>query len=639
MFGNYKIIGVCLSTIQQENRKQNIKALNQYAVQNGYRLMIFNACADMYLQDNISDQAEGAVFQLINYDILDAMILFSACIYDDDIVENIADECRSRNIPLFTIDKPLEGSIHFTFSYFDSFETICRHVIETHHCKRVFMMAGMEGNGFSEQRVDAFRKVVAEYQIPPEDSQISYGNFWGGPTTDCMKQWFEIEKQSYPDAIICANDTMAIVVSKYLQDHGCRVPEDCIVTGFDGITQINYHIPHMTTCSEDYDEMAKQLFATLEAIRSGQPYEKEHIIPFHISYSASCGCEKVDLTNINDAMQEVFDRFTLCKQRQDLMCRVQSAVTKMSSLSELPSILIDKFVFHTIAFAVNDDIFRAPKFGLYHKGKHSYSDTINVLYQRVFWNPMESNTIKRSQLIPHLEKFLEREEPLVVCALHFMDLVLGYCVFQMEIDFDEYEKMHAFMISMGSSLGIFHSQMHVKSINMQLKSINDELEKLYIHDHLTGLFNRRGFYRQFRQQLEDNKGKNLNVAMISVDLDGLKYINDTFGHIEGDNAIVTVSRGLLTSTLQDEICSRFGGDEFTIAGVISDANEYFENFKTRFLTYIEEYNQVSQKPYRVEASIGFCVQPLTDDLDLDQMSKIADDRMYENKVMRKKNRK
>ena len=72
------------------------------------------------------------------------------------------------------------------------------------------------------------------------------------------------------------------------------------------------------------------------------------------------------------------------------------------------------------------------------------------------------------------------------------------------------------MNAMGSALGIFHSQMHTKSINMQLKSVNSELEKLYVHDHMTGLLNRRGFYRQFRQQLTESKGKDMSVIIISA---------------------------------------------------------------------------------------------------------------------------
>ena len=67
-------------------------------------------------------------------------------------------------------------------------------------------------------------------------------------------------------------------------------------------------------------------------------------------------------------------------------------------------------------------------------------------------------------------------------------------------------------------------------------------------------------------------------------------------------------------------------------------DNYFESFRERFREYLRQYNQISRKPYLVESSIGFCFQKLKDEIDLDQMIKIADDRMYEDKVQRRKAR-
>lgn len=360
---------------------------------------------------------------------------------------------------------------------------------------------------------------------------------------------------------------------------------------------------------------------------------------FYVRFSQSCGCEAVGSVNVNTILQNVLNQLKLSNERQELTCQVQSAVTSMSSLSELPEIILDKFIFHTIVFALNDDLFRAPEFGEGKQKKQAFSENVNVLCQRYFWNPEEPCVTSRSTLIPDLNRLLEREDPVIFSALHFLDLTMGYCAFQTDISYDSYEKINSFMNAMGSALGIFHSQMHTKSINMQLKSVNSELEKLYVHDHMTGLLNRRGFYRQFRQQLTESKGKDMSVIIISADLDGLKHINDTYGHTEGDNAISTVGKALMTSAIQGEVCSRFGGDEFTVAGVIADMDDnYFESFRERFREYLRQYNQISRKHYLVESSIGFCFQKLEDEIDLDQMIKIADDRMYEDKVQRRKAR-
>lgn len=635
-----RIIGVCLSMLPEEYRLQCVRALNKYAVQQGYRLFIFHSKTDFYLPLTPTDDGEMSIFQLIQYHMLDAMIVLPDTIKRDSVLQSIIDSCRSHNVPIISIDKFLEGCVNFRFDYSNSFEMLCQHVVQKHHAKRLFMMAGMRDNTFSDERIHAFEKVMAENNITPDNYRIGYGDFWEKPTRETLEQWFIEEQCAIPDAIICANDTMAIVCSQFLQNHGYRIPEDCIVTGFDGISEANYHVPHITTCTQDYDNMGKEVVAAAIRLHQGLPVEPTRIIDFHILYSQSCGCEKPAPLNINNAMQDIADQLKRANERQELTCQVQSAVTSMTSLAELPEIIQDKFIFESMVFALNDDIFRAPDFGERHRNGEPFSEQVNVMYQRYFWAPQDACITPLEQLIPDLSTMLQREDPVIFCPLHFLDLVMGYCAFQTDISHDSYEKINSFMNAMNSSLGIFHSQVHTKSINMQLKSANSELEKLYVHDHMTGLLNRRGFYRQFHQQLKESSEKNMSIVIISADLDGLKHINDTFGHTEGDNAITTVGKALVSSAIQGEVCSRFGGDEFTVAGVIADSDScYFDSFRFRFREYLHRYNSISHKPYQVESSIGFCIQPMDKNVDLDQMIKVADDRMYEDKIQRRKARK
>ena len=635
-----RIIGVCLSMLPEEYRLQCVRALNKYAVQQGYRLFIFHSKTDFYLPLTPTDDGEMSIFQLIQYHMLDAMIVLPDTIKRDSVLQSIIDSCRSHNVPVIPIDKFLEGCVNFRFDYSNSFETLCQHVVQKHHAKRLFMMAGVRDNTFSDERIHAFEKVMAENNITPDNYRIGYGDFWEKPTRETLEQWFIEEQCAIPDAIICANDTMAIVCSQFLQNHGYRIPEDCIVTGFDGISEANYHVPHITTCTQDYDTMGKEVIAAAIRLHQGLPVEPTRIIDFHILYSQSCGCEKPAPLNINNAMQDIADQLKRANERQELTCQVQSAVTSMTSLAELPEIIQDKFIFESMVFALNDDIFRAPDFGERHRNGEPFSEQVNVMYHRYFWAPQDACITPLEQLIPDLSTMLRREDPVIFCPLHFLDLVMGYCAFQTDISHDSYEKINSFMNAMNSSLGIFHSQVHTKSINMQLKSANSELEKLYVHDHMTGLLNRRGFYRQFHQQLKESSGKNMSIVIISADLDGLKHINDTFGHTEGDNAITTVGKALVSSAIQGEVCSRFGGDEFTVAGVIADSDScYFDSFRFRFREYLHRYNSISHKPYQVESSIGFCIQPMDKNVDLDQMIKVADDRMYEDKIQRRKARK
>ncbi|MBQ8922875.1 MAG: GGDEF domain-containing protein [Oscillospiraceae bacterium] len=635
----HPIIGVCLSTVQEEDRLYFISGLNRHAVENGYRLMIFQTCSDLYRSKNPNDDGEITVFQLIPYEKLSAMIILPQFLFNHPVLDTIVAECRKRDIPVISIDRQIFGCTCFSFAYADIFEQLCRHVIDVHRAKNLLMMAGTKGNSFSESRISAFRKALEESGLRFDESMVGYGDFWAEPTEATMERWFEIEKRPYPDAIICANDSMAIVVSSWLQLRGVRIPEDVIITGFDGIQQSEYHLPHLTTCHQDYDRMGRELVAAVNRLRRGERQPVYNVIGFHIRLSQSCGCKPVEFRNINDAMNRLFQRVRTVNNRQDLMCTLQASISKMETIEELPSVLIEKFVFHTSIFAINDDIFKLPDFGRHHKKDKAFTENADIMYHRYFWYQRERCTVPRRELIPDLDRMLEREEPIIVCVLHHLDLTLGYCVFQTELAVEEYEKIYTFMSAVNASFGAFHSKLQIQAINDQLKSVNTELEKLYVHDYLTGLYNRRGFYREFRLMREAQKTPAF-AFLISADLDRLKYINDTFGHLEGDNAICTVAQALLHAAGKDDIVARFGGDEFAVGGILpaADAEAHYAAFREHFQNYLKKYNEISQNPYPVEASIGFYAEALNSDFDLDSMIKVADDRMYAEKLAHKKAR-
>lgn len=635
-----RYIAVCLSTLHDEDRFFFVKALNGYANEKGYKVLVFNSCSDLYEPGNMNNAGEAAVFRLLPYEKLSAVVILSNFLCDEALLKEIAGNSRRHGVPVFSIDKELDGCYSYFFDYSSTFSRLCEHIIRDHGAKDIRMIAGARENVYSQTRIEAFRKALEDNGLPYDESRVGCGNFWEWPTRDQLTKWFDEDGIDVPDAIICANDTMAIAASTFLQQRGIRVPEDCIVTGFDGILRSEYHLPRLTTCRQDYDGMGKLLIESIDTLSKGGSIPEKATVGFHMIKSQSCGCEPVHADNINTILNILNDRLTKSANRQALMCSVQSSVSKMADISELPSVLIDKFAFHTNVFALTGDVFEAPDFGLYHKGKSSYGDEIDVVYQRYFWVQRPPCTIKVRDLFPEPELLAAREEPVIICSVHFMDMVMGYCVFQPEEDFDEYQKFHTLMSAINASLGNFHGRMQIRSINKQLVSVNGELKHLSDHDYMTGLMNRRGFYSELARVIKRKKGSDSLVVVISADLDGLKEINDSYGHLEGDNAITTVARALLSCSVQGEICARFGGDEFSVAAVIPEqkGKAYIRDFKEKFARFISEYNKNSGKPYQVEASIGSYSEILSDYFDVDRMIKYADEKMYANKTERKKAR-
>ena len=119
---------------------------------------------------------------------------------------------------------------------------------------------------------------------------------------------------------------------------------------------------------------------------------------------------------------------------------------------------------------------------------------------------------------------------------------------------------------------------------------------------------------------------------ISVDLNGLKKINDTYGHSDGDIAISAIGNILMQSCTHDETCARFGGDEFVMAGPLADGldNDYFSD---KLHHNMNIFNEVHNYPYNISASIGVITGIPTHDISLDDFIKAADEEMYKDKVI------
>ena len=155
-----KLIAVCLSTLHDEDRFFFVKALDRYACKRGYRLLIFNSCSDLYEPGNLNNAGEAAVFSLLPYEKLSAVVIMSSFIFDRELLAELSENCRKFGVPAFSIDREVEGCRCFSFDYQNTFEQLCQHVIRDHGARDLRMIAGIEGNAYSEERVKAFRKAL-----------------------------------------------------------------------------------------------------------------------------------------------------------------------------------------------------------------------------------------------------------------------------------------------------------------------------------------------------------------------------------------------------------------------------------------------------------------------------------------------
>lgn len=169
----------------------------------------------------------------------------------------------------------------------------------------------------------------------------------------------------------------------------------------------------------------------------------------------------------------------------------------------------------------------------------------------------------------------------------------------------------------------------VRHRTKELQAANEAIQTLSICDELTGLYNRRGFYLLADQELKKAERKNSFPVVIFIDLDGLKEVNDQFGHVTGDYLLREAANVIKSAMRQSDIIGRIGGDEFCVMAM----DCIHEVVRKRLQQMIDKFNEKSHS-FKLAMSIGFALSD-THNKPLDVLISQADQEMYMEKRIKK----
>ena len=159
------------------------------------------------------------------------------------------------------------------------------------------------------------------------------------------------------------------------------------------------------------------------------------------------------------------------------------------------------------------------------------------------------------------------------------------------------------------------------------------LQGLALIDELTGLYNRRGFLAFADQHLKLARRTARGLWLVLVDIDGLKRINDTFGHREGDRALLKTADVLRATFRDSDVVARVGGDEFSVLA-LHTSEDSGTIIKTRLAQNVADYNARKEHPYDLALSVGIAGFDGTTTVTLDALMTQADNALYAGKTRR-----
>lgn len=614
----------------------------------GYNLAIFSPLVDgsHFYKDYL--KGEMNILNLPDLNSFDAVILVSIPLItlnvDTVLREVIAYIRKDTTVPVISLDYDIEGFEAVHTDDITAFYDITKHVLDIHGSKKIYMLTGHENNDISERRISGYRKAMEESGIRVMDGWIFYGDFWytsGEALADRIISG-EIE---LPEAIVCAGDHMAIGLTNRLIKNGIRVPEDVIVTGYEATVESVINDISITSYVPRIHDMAAEAVDRIRAITEpDKPLIKSsENKETGIFIGGSCGCSP------DSRQQKNAIRASLYASNRNYGDNTVNNIDDMSNLfenymlenlttAESPLDCLKRIFGYTFLIEPFDHFYlclRPDWLDTETRLTEGYPEVMRCVMhampevsperteEKLHCRNDDGDNFNIRLMLPALWDEFSGPSVFYFAPCHFSDNTFGYSVVQCYL-------YRRFQLN-----AVFRNWQRNVNSALEMIRARNKLLSYSILDSMTKLNNRRGMSIRLKDLLSLSEPDN-DVLAIVIDMDGLKQINDTYGHNEGDYAIMTIASVVRCITGGNEVSARAGGDEFYIIGVGNYSDEGAKEKISRFYTMLEEQSRISMKPYEMTASVGYSIMNVSEVTDMSSAIAVADSKMYTSKAERKK---
>lgn len=625
MISGKKVIGVCITKIQDTPRSRTIKYLHEEATKHGFKLMLFNTSFDVTSDINEEIGVMG-VFDFINYNVIDALIIFSAGFIDNAMYKPIIEKAVRAGVPVVLEDKLDDDCFTVRNSPEVAFEALINHVINDHGARDLFFVAGIKGNDYSEERTSIFKKVLSDNKIPFDDTMVDYGEFWDWPTQLVMDRLFEREK--LPRAIICANDAMAITVCDRLLKKGIKVPEDVIVTGFDGSPGTEFSTPKITTCVIDMEGFSKKCIDIINAYFEGNKPEKYNDNPYVIRKTESCGCTDPNDADFKQVAKNYHYLFTNMNGHEyvtynQIIYQLNSQGMDSSSFFGSMARILDYNAFLTL---------RPFIFSFAQGLTENYDADIDNEKLFIISSSFEKDISEMTEfyirdIVPNLEEWANDDSLYVVSALQVGKTVLGFYEVQTDDIVRDSQKINRV-------LSIINMMIHLAVSDVRSRHLRNYKDNNANIDYMTELANLEGLTKWYEKFIDTHENEEKTIMLSVYQLPKYKFIYDNYGLDAIKDAVILVAETLRIANPKDTFIARVADDEFVVVNFYNDETSGANDIKraTRvFYGILDNFNTTSGKEYYIEVNSG-CASVLSKEkAKIASLIRMATDELYENK--------
>ncbi len=630
-YDKIKKVAVVVSALDEEYQYNILRGINRFAREKMLNISCFAAFGGMVSSKKF-DIGEYSIYDLIDYAKFDGILLMLNTFGDADMRAKIVSRISASGKPTVVFESKENPDFYdISIDNFSVMKKLVNHIIQFHGARTLNCITGPLANTEARVRYDAFCAAMEENGLKVEKERVFYGNFRSYDGKKAIEQFAETGLPM-PDAFICANDSMALTVVSSLEKLGYKVPDDVMVTGFDNTFNARNSFPALTTIKRPLVQAGYKACSLLYDVMEGINMPKSIVLDAEPVFSESCGCSQETADDLREYKKRTYRQIENTNNNIHALNRLTAGLAEAETASAAQNVLrqcvsdleLDKF-----CLCLSEDW--QDSFSAAH---HVYTGTGYSKYMTApfIW---EKGECRRVSLFPssdmYPEGFGKGGDINYFLPLHFGDRCLGYYIIT-NSDFPTSSLLcHTLTMNLSNSVENFRKLYH-------LNKAMDELNRLYVIDPLCSIYNRNGFMNITDDMFKECVAHKKKIMLSFIDMDGLKYINDNYGHNEGDYAIQRLAGVIRECCGTKGICARFGGDEFVIFSPNADENDA-KTIERRFSDSLEKVNKLINKPYSISASIGSIVTIAKKSDTLYTIINQADDKMYEHKKQKKAARK
>ncbi len=625
MINGKKVIGICMTKAHSITRSDFLNRLHHIANKNGYKLIIFNSFVDFYNGDAFDDGAK-AVYDIIDYNTIDAIVVHYDSFYNKSVADEIVEKAKANTVPVVIINGENEGCWSIIDNYDDAFVALMTHVMMDHQIKDTFFIAGnKENDPDSDKRIACYKKALSHCGIEFDESRLAYGEYWNDPTSHIV--YSLIQNGELPRAIFCANDNMAFAVCNELKLHGYSVPDDVIVTGFDGIPESEHFSPQLTTCCENIEHIAQLTVDTLNRIFDGEAPQKL-FNQYTPRISESCGCSKLCSDDFRFVAAELHKTIHEMEVHEDFEYDWIDRMLYINEFSDLYDNLAGCMLENSYV-CLNAD-FIASILESKQDNEHSrFADELIVIPSKYSVGEAGTNgSMKLSDIVPHVDEWVNDNTTYIINSIYTGDEVCGY--YAVKTDNVIYNKHKIKRVHKTINIAFTIAINHFKQDKLRLR-----IERASLTNPITGMANLKGAVKWFEEfgRNEANRGIPLSISVYG--LPKYTYILENYGLGAAEEALRLASESLRMANPTDCFVAHIADDEFVVVNYYPDPNAIGDTIgkaTSAFFSLIEGFNSTSGKEYFVEVNCGCIVLDPGWNGSLEGYIKFANSEMYMNRL-------